>query len=436
MEKGRVDVVLGLQRGDEGKGRIVDLLARDHSMVARYNGGHNAGHTIDTGDGVELSLHQVPSGIARQGTLNVVGKGVLLEPVELLKEISQLQAAGIEVTPENLAVSDQAALNLYQHAMQDQLRELTAAQQGTTKRGIADAAADKYRRTGAIAEVLERPDELRHLVLNGIINCFPLYRQYTRSPELQEDVERWLNEASGLSRYLADTDELVNRHLEAGGSILAEGAQAFGLDIEHGPSPMTTSSHVTPGGAMNGLGFKHQYLDRVVGVAKLVKSHVGGGPLVTEICEEDNPELVAMVRGQAGLIDSEFGRSTGRPRRIGFPDLPELRRAVRLTGTTELALTKLDHLRRYGNSILIATKYSLNGEVLQYAPNSLSKLEQCTPVYEEFGLWNEDANLNVASFNELPTAAKKLVKLIEESVGARVSYIGTGPSRDQVIDRT
>jgi adenylosuccinate synthase len=435
MEKGKVNVVLGLQRGDEGKGRVVDLLANDHDLVARYNGGHNAGHTIVTGDGAELSLHQIPSGIAYGGKLNIIGKGVLLEPVELLKEIRQLQAGGIRVTPDNLALSDQAALSLPHHTLQDCYREMTQAQQGSTKRGIAQAAADKYRRTGAIAEVLESPDELRRLVFEGLLEAGQLRRAYTELASLRDYIDHWIVQAGRAAEYLQDTDELVNSRLEAGESILAEGAQAFGLDIEHGPSPMTTSSHTTPGGAMNGLGFAHQYLERVIGVAKLVKSHVGGGPLVTEIYDDENDELALQVRGPSGEIDSEYGKSTGRPRRIGYPDLPELRRAVRLTGATELALTKLDHLRRYGSSVLVAVGYELDGEILHHAPNSLLKLQACKPVYEEFGLWGQDANLSVSTFGELPRPAKRLIEFIEDETNVPVRYIGTGPARHQIIDR-
>jgi len=430
-EKGRLNVILGLQRGDEGKGRFVDLLAQKHDIVARFNGGPNAGHSIALNKDLEFKLHQVPAGVLYPGKLNVAGNGMLIDPIRLLAEIAEIRAAGREVTPKNFAISDAAHMILPHHILLDEMREAGAAKQGSTKRGIAYAAADKYERSGARAElVAEAQDELLARVTSGLQRVYELTNK-TGNPEAE--ARAWLKEAVKLKPFITDTVNLVRGRLESGDTMLAEGAQAFAIDIEHGMYPYVTSSHTTIGGVLNGLGVGPQHLGKVTGVVKAVKSHVGDGPFVSEITDE---KLADKIRGERGKIDSEYGTSTGRPRRVGYLDLPELKPAIKLNGVSEIALTKLDTLARYGKSMPVAVKYKYLGQEINEAPgNSAVKLAKCQPVYEEVELWQEDIS-EVKRFEDLPANAQKLVKWLEEQLEVPIAMIGVGPNRDQVILRS
>lgn len=436
MEKGKLDVVLGLQRGDEGKGRVVDYLANSHEVVARCNGGPNAGHSILLPDGEKIALHQVPSGIAYEGKLNVIGNGVLLDPIELLKEILAIRKAGLHVSHENLAISSNASLILPHHILLDKLRERSQAGQGSTKRGIAFAAADKYERKAVRANTLrDNPSSLERTVASRYHQAMP-----TRELTYLSDVRRllskpWIEAAQTLAPYITDTVDLLHQRINDGSNILAEGAQAFWLDIEHGMVPdYTTSSHTTVGGVLNGLGMPHSFLKDVIGVAKLTQSHVGDGPFVTEI--KDNPNLIESLRGARGLVDSEYGASTGRPRRLGYFDLPSLRQATRITGVEKVALTKLDCARRYGQTMLIATAYEdrESGQIREVATSSADELTHSIPIYEEVELWDEPIS-EARSFSDLPRKARDLVSFIEDQLGVSVCMVGVGPAREQLIIR-
>jgi len=428
---GKITVVLGLQRGDEGKGRFVDMLAGDHQVIARFNGGPNAGHSVTNGQ-VELKLHQLPSGILYEDNLNVVGNGMLLDPLRLQDEITEVSAAGVKISPKNLLISNQAHLILPHHVALDEVREAGAGGQGSTKRGIAFAAADKYERIGVRAEDIAVGEAVKDEALaklQAVMQANPGVE--FANPDAEAYVAKWWKAAQALAPFLRDTVEAVHDALAAGKNVLAEGAQAFGIDIEHGMYPYVTSSHTTTGGVLNGLGVGANRIGRVVGVAKAVKSHVGGGPFVTEMLDE---ATATQWRGPKGKIDSEYGSTTGRPRRIGFFDLPELRQAIRVNGVTELALTKLDVLSEFGkDKITVCVAYDDgSGNQLSHAPSSGTRLAACKPVYKEFPLWTEPLR-DVREFSALPQAAQDFITMLESELAVPINMIGVGPERDQVI---
>jgi adenylosuccinate synthase len=426
-----VDIVLGLQRGDEGKGRIVDLIAGQYDIVARFNGGPNAGHTVVNGNAGPLKLHQLPSGVARPDVLNVVGNGALLDPIRLLDEIIEVQGAGVQISPANLVLSDLAHLILPHHISLDEIREAGAGRQGTTKRGIAFAARDKYERIGARAELITYDTALLHtLVRQGLKDVNEARRAAGLEPhEPEREAREWVAGAIKLGPYISDTIALVQASLKKGKTVLAEGAQAFGLDIEFGMYPYVTSSHTTSGGAVNGLGIDPHGIDRVIGVVKVIKSHVGGGPFVTEIKDND---LASHIRGERGKIDSEYGATSGRERQIGYLDLPELRRAVVVNGVTEIALTKFDVLRRFGEQMRVAVAYELSGSTLRHAPSSAAQLAACKPVYKDWPLWSEDIT-SVRKTQDLPKQARALLNFLADELHVPITMVGVGPERDQII---
>jgi adenylosuccinate synthase len=427
-----LDMIVGLQRGDEGKGRFVDLVAGDYAIIARANGGANAGHTVIPKKGLEpLALHQIPSGVAYPDKLNIIGNGVYLDPSRLISEILVIRAAGMAVSPKNLLISGGTHLVLPHHVALDTLREAGKQAQGSTKSGIAYVAADKYLREGVRLESIFEPKLLMERVYDGLsrINSSLPVGQRRSKAELQQESRAWVTSTKTLKDYMADTTEIINDRLDAGDRVLAEGAQAFWLDIDHGMYPAVTSSSTTVSGLLNGLGVSAKHLGKVIGVTKAVKSHVGGGPLVTEITDE---ELAAIVRGPLGKIDSEYGVTTNRPRRIGYPDLVELRNAIRINGIDELAISKLDHVPRYGATVSIATSYTYKGSRRRTAPSSAAALAKCRPNYERLKTWSKELS-NVRDYADLPPEATNFVKFFETELGVPVTKIGVGPHRDQVV---
>lgn len=432
MKKGKIDVVLGLQRGDEGKGRLSDKLAAEHDIVARYNGGPNAGHTIVVKDR-KIALHQVPSGALYPSVLNVIGNGMYIDPLKLLAEIADLKKQGLILAPKNLAISYAAHLILPHHILLDELREGGGLAQGSTKAGIAYVAAEKYERTGVRAELLTDGTKLlKQKIIDGLNNVHKLanLQQPTKAEAVASD---WLGQAKKLKPYIADTAWLLNEQLKHGKSVLAEGAQAAWLDIDGGMYPYVTSSHPTIGGALNGLRVGHKYVDKVYGVMKAVPSHVGDGPFVSEITDE---ALASLVRGRRGEVDAEFGATTGRPRRVGWLDLPAIRTAIRDNGVSEVVLTKLDTLQRFKDhgSIKVAVTYNLSGKKLDQAPASALMLANCQPVYRQIKLWTGDVS-QARSWSDLPTGAKEFIEFLQVELGTKISMVGVGPSREQLISR-
>lgn len=425
--------VFGQQRGDEGKGRIVDMLAECCEVVARFNGGSNAGHTVVLPDGKELALHIVPSGIAHDRVVNIVGNGTIIDPIRFVSEVVDVESRGVSVTPEKLKVSTSAHLVLPHYKQLEEIRELGRGAQGSTKAGIADTYAAKAQRTGVRVErVLGNHESLLQVVREGLVAVAPEREKHNLPPlDIEAEVDRYAQAIKKLQPYVTDTSVYVNERLQAGATLLAEGAQAFLLDIDHGMYPFVTSSSTTAGGVASGLGIAPTTLERSVGVVKAVQSHVGGGPFVTEIFDE---QLLKTLHGDMSTVDAETGTTTGRIRRLGYLDIAGVRRANMVNGTTEIALTKLDWVPRYGAQIKVCTGYKYRGDTLQMAPDSAWALEKCEPIYEELGAWDEDIT-ETRAFAELPRAAQAYVMAIEKWTGLPVTYIGVGPRRDQVIVR-
>lgn len=401
MQQTKATFVVGLQYGDEGKGKIVDHLAEKADVVVRANGGANAGHTIVLESGQTLALHQIPSGITYEQTVNVIANGCFLDPIKLAEEIENAKSKGIAISPDNLKISKAAHLVLPIHKQKDEERESGSQRQGSTKAGIAYAAADKALREGIRAEAIGESTQEDLVKLGG---------------------EEFAAAAFGLSMYLCDSVELLQDLINAGKNVLVEGAQAFGLDINHGKYPYTTSSDTTVSGLMSGSGINHKQVDKVIGVAKATPSKVGGGPFVTLIKDK---QIADQTRGEKGKVDSEFGATTGREREVGYLDLVALKRAVEVNGVDELALTKFDCLSRHGKTTKLAVAYEFKGKKITSPPSSGVELYLCTPVYEELPTWQDDKSPD----------AEKYLKFVEDYLKVPVTMIGNGPARDQLIIR-
>jgi len=437
MEPGHIDAVVGLQRGDEGKGRFVDMMTSDYSHVARFNGGPNAGHTVVTPEGREFKLHTVPSGIAHQDKVSVVGDGVFIDVIKFNGEIDYLIGEGLEVTPENLMISSSAHLILPHHVLGDEKRESGSKGQGSTKSGIAQVDSDFGLREGVRAEMIKNePLELLEIIREGLIRVGPRWRRIAEriGIPLQKEMDvaqEYVLRASKLGKFITDTSIYLNEEMKKGNMILAEGAQAFLLDKYQGMWPNVTSSITTSGGISPGLGVPPQRIKNVLGVSKSIPSHVGGGHFVTEIhdtCEQQR------LHGDLMAGDAETGTTTGRLRRLGHYDIPVIRRANMVNGTTEMAITKLDWLSRYGSYIPVCVNYERKGNIIPIAPNAEYKLQQSTPQFRCLPGWDDDIS-GVRNFSDLPTNAQRYVEFIEEQTGVPVTYIGVGQRRDQVIVR-
>lgn len=425
--------IIGGQRGDEGKGRFVDLVASGYSVIARGNGGSNAGHTVVPDSMAPIALHQIPSGIAYADKLNIIGTGVYVDPRRLADEINALRAAGMKVSTKNLLISDTAHLVMPHHLALDALREGSVKAQGSTQSGIAYVAGDKYLREGLRLESVATPKLLfdhAYSALQAVNLAQPKAAQRS-SADIKAEVQAWVDATLQLTDYMADTVAVINDRLETGESVLGEGAQAFWLDINHGMYPSVTSSSTTVSGLLDGLGISSKHLTKVSLVVKAVKSHVGGGPFVTEITDE---ELSAAIRGQKGNPDSEFGATTKRPRRIGYPDVVELKNAIRVNGADELFISKLDHVPRYGETVKVATAYTYKGKQQTIAPSSATALYECQAEYQELPTWTEDIS-PIRDFAKLPTAAADFIKLFETELQLPVTKVGVGAERNQVIHR-
>lgn len=430
-----VDVIVGLQRGDEGKGRFVDMAAKNYDIVARFNGGNNAGHTVVLASGDVLKLHLVPSGIAHDGVVNIVGNGTLVNPAKLVEEIATVESKGIKVTTENLKISSSAHLILPHHIADDEIREAGEGHQGSTKSGIAQVSAAKAMRTGIRAEIIRDDIEgLRTIVLGYLIVQKESRLEAGLDPIDEIKVtEAYIAEAAKLSEYICDTVVYLNEALTktTPARVLAEGAQAFLLDIDHGMYPFTTSTSTTSGGVPAGLGIPPTRIGKVTGVAKAVQSHVGGGPYVTEVT--DDSELVKL-HGDMTTVDAEYGTTTGRKRRLGYLDLPQIRRANMINGTDVVILSKVDWVPRYGNEVKICVAYEKDGKRIEIAPDSAIALEASTPIYETLPTWSENIQ-GIRTFAELPKTTQHYVEFIETQLGTPITILGVGPDPDQIIIR-
>jgi len=421
-------VVLGSQWGDEGKGKIVDLLTERVDIVARYAGGPNAGHTICVGT-QRFALHHIPSGILRDSVVCVIGNGVVVDPASLLKEISDLRAAGIRVD-DNLRLSDRAHLILPYHRACDIAREEAArsGKLGTTRLGVGPAYESKAGRYGI--RVADLDDE------TGLVNRVRHLAEVTRAacgrslpPEFDPPPERVADEllvhGRALQPFRADTSMLLNRRLDEGDTVLCEGAQGTMLDLDHGTYPYVTSSTSTAGGACTGLGISPIRIDGVFGVLKAYSTRVGEGPFPTEQDNEDGRRI--RERGH------EFGSTTGRPRRCGWFDALVARYSVMINQIESLALTLFDVIDGF-DSIPICVAYEYDGRTLTSLPAEAEILARCRPVYETMPGWKHDTS-EARRFEELPEAARAYVRRIEEVVGCEVGIVSTSPLRERTIVR-
>jgi len=412
----KADLIVGIQWGDEGKGKIVDRLACEYDMVCRSQGGHNAGHTIWV-DGVKYALHLIPSGVLNPQAINVVGNGVVLSPESIIKEMTQF-----ENLEGRLFISDKAHLNLYYHALIDQAKERLKGDKaiGTTGKGIGPAYADKINRSGFRVGELLNPQKLTASIIEYFEQnrqIFDIYEIATPSEsELLAQLEGFKKE---LAPYITDTTQMVWKALDDNKKILLEGAQGTLLDIDHGTFPYVTSSSTVSAGTCTGLGINPKDVGKVIGIVKAYCTRVGNGPFPSEDFGEDGKRL--------GKQGHEFGTTTGRARRCGWFDAVATRHAARLNGCDELALMKLDVLDGF-SEVKLCVAYELDGVEIDYMP---SNLEDVTPVYKTFKGW--DNSVGARTFEALPKDAQDFVKTIEEISKTKVGIISTSPERDDTI---
>jgi len=417
-------VVIGLQWGDEGKGKIVDLLARRSRHVVRFQGGNNAGHTLVV-HGEKVVLHVIPSGVLHEGVSCIVGNGVVVDPETVLAELDGLEASRGPVAPDRLQFSDAAQVIMPYHCELDASREdaLGGEQIGTTRKGIGPCYEDKVARRGVRMADLIDPVALRRRLESVLPEKNRILREWYGKEGFEIDalMARLAPVAARLAPYVTDTVAALHDAIDAGEPILFEGAQGTFLDVDHGAYPFVTSSNTVAGGACAGSGVGPRDLHAVVGVVKAYCTRVGAGPFPTELDDDTGARLRS--------VGHEFGATTGRPRRCGWLDLPLLRRAIRMSGVTHLALTKLDVLTGF-HPIRVATAYE-DGRGVPSRPEGYADL---TPVYEDLDGWDEDLS-GLASWAELPTAARAFVERIEKLTGVPVVLVGTGPGREAVILR-
>ena len=419
-------VVVGAQWGDEGKGRVTDLFAREADYVVRYQGGNNAGHTIVVGS-ERFALSLVPSGVMYPSVVPVIASGVVIDLRVLLAEIGMLRSRGID--PSRLRLSGNAHLIMPYHRKLDTVMEryLGRNRIGTTKRGIGPAYTDKVARSGIRVQDLFDPDIFgdkleavlaeKNKILTRVYNQLPM--------KAEGIVEEYLGYADRLLPLVEDTSYLIWEAIQDGRTVLFEGAQGTLLDIDHGTYPFVTSSNPTAGGAAIGSGVGPKVIDRVVGVAKAYISRVGSGPFPTELFDESGDRMVTVGR--------EFGTVTGRRRRCGWLDLVALRYARRVNSLTDLFITKLDILSGF-DTIRVATGYTSAGVTYTEFPRQQRILYNCVPIYTELAGWGEDIS-DSRDFDDLPVEARRYIGFIEEHVGVPVNWVSVGPERGQVVTR-
>ncbi|HVF57962.1 MAG TPA: adenylosuccinate synthase [Pyrinomonadaceae bacterium] len=424
----KVIVVIGAQWGDEGKGKIVDLLAERFDVVARYQGGHNAGHSVQVGD-KSFVLHLLPSGVVHPGKICVLGNGMVIDPKAFFQEADRLASQGIEVTPERVLVSSRAHLILPYHRALDHTSEerLGNERVGTTLRGIGPAYEDKAGRRGIRVADAMLPEVLRSRIERNLEDANRIILAYGGEAL---DVEQVFDEMSPLverlSPFIADTTHYLNRAARDGRSILIEGAQATLLDVDHGTYPFVTSSSTIAGGASVGTGLAPQRINGVLGIVRTYTTRVGEGPFPTEMLEGEE-ELGQLIRERG----REYGASTGRPRRCGWFDAFATRYAAEINGFDAVALTKLDVLDAL-DQIKVCTGYRSAGRTLESFPAVSKELRNTEPIYETLPGWNTSTE-GVTRLEDLPAAARDYVDFISNQIGVRVGLVSTGPERAQTI---
>jgi len=412
----KADLIVGIQWGDEGKGKIVDKLALEYDFVCRSQGGHNAGHTIWV-DGTKYALHLIPSGVLNPHAINIVGNGVVLSPESIIKEMVQF-----DNLEGRLFISDKAHLNLPYHAMIDQAKEKLKGDKaiGTTGKGIGPAYSDKINRVGHRVGELLNPNKLCASILEYFEQNKAIFDVLeTQTPNKDELLEELQGYKDKLCAFITDTTQLVWKAIDDNKRILLEGAQGTMLDIDHGTYPFVTSSSTVSAGACTGLGLNPKDIGKVTGIVKAYCTRVGNGPFPTEDMGEDGKRL-----GEQG---HEFGTTTGRARRCGWFDAVATRYASRLNGCDELALMKLDVLDGF-DEVKVCVAYELDGKEIDYLP---SNLEDVKPIYKTFKGW--DNSVGIRKFEDLPQSAQEYVKVIEQISKTKVGIISTSPERDDTI---
>jgi len=417
-------ILIGAQWGDEGKGKIIDLLSRQSDYIVRYQGGANAGHTVKFG-GKEYILHLIPSGILHRGKKCVIGNGVVIDPEALFKEIDTLKKSGIEVNG-RLFISAQAHLIMPYHKLIDRLQEeCQNGKIGTTKRGIGPCYADKMARLGLRVSDLLDPelfrDRLAYILEEKNKILTKIYGH--NGLDFKEIHDTYSSYARRLKPFIADTIQLLNHAADSKKRILFEGAQGTLLDVDHGTYPYVTSSNSTAGGAMTGTGVAPTHIERILGVVKAYTTRVGEGPFPTEF----EPELMDKVRNKG----EEFGATTGRPRRCGWFDAVVGRHSVMVNGLDTLAVMKLDVLDELSR-IKIATGYKYGGKIFRAFPSNIRILERCVPVYEEHPGWQTDLS-GIRRYRDLPVNARKYLERLSALLKTPISIISVGSQRNQTI---
>lgn len=419
----RVTVLVGSQWGDEGKGKIVDLLSEKFEVVVRYQGGANAGHTVEIGS-KKYVLHLIPSGILRDDVICVIGNGVVIDPVALLDEIALLESHGITIKG-RLFISHNAHLIMPYHKLLDSISESGKTKIGTTGRGIGPCYIDKYARKGIkiidllypkiLEEKIRQNLEEKNLLLRNIYNVEEL--------DVEKIIAQYLEFDKQIDVYIKDVPAYLNQAIEEGKSVLLEGAQGALLDVDHGTYPFVTSSNPTSGGACTGTGIPPNKVTDVLGIVKAYTTRVGEGPFPTELLDAEGEEL----RRQG----NEFGATTGRPRRCGWFDAFLVRYSALINGISSVAITKLDVLSMF-DEIKVCTGYEFEGKLLKSFPTDFQKLSAVKPVYVTLPGWKEDIS-HCLTFDQLPENAKKYLKYISDAAGIKVSIISVGPKRESTF---
>lgn len=420
-----VIVIVGAQWGDEGKGKIVDVLTEKADGVARYQGGHNAGHTVVIKD-EKFVLHIIPSGILHKGKTCIIGNGVVVDPAFLIEEMDGLKKRGIEVG-KNLFLSNNAHLIMpYHTAIEREQERLKGSKKiGTTGRGIGPAYVDKIARTGLRVGDLLYPEVFREKLKINLLSVNNLLRALYNAGgfDLESVYKEYMGYADRLSGHIADTDIIINKMIDENKNMVLEGAQGTLLDVDHGTYPYVTSSSASAGGACTGLGVGPTKITKVIGVVKAYTTRVGEGPFPTEIKDS----LGEKIREKGG----EYGATTGRPRRCGWLDMVALKYSIRVNGFTGLVITKLDILDGL-EKIKVCTSYKCDGILHEEFPKELSVLERCEPVYEEVTGWKENTS-GIKDFEKLPGAAREYIRKIEGMLNTKIQIISSGQKRDELI---
>ena len=427
-----ITIIIGAQWGDEGKGRVVDWLAAEADVVARYAGGDNAGHTVALGDQV-YKLHLIPSGVLHERVVSVMGNGMVINPVNLVREINGLIDLGVDIHPGRLILSSRAHIITPAHIALDKAREESLGEDriGTTLRGIGPAYLDKTNRAGIRVGDMTLDIETFADRLYAAIETAnaSLRREGADELDAQNAAESYLEAAALLKPYIQDSSRFLHEQLQDGKRVVCEGAQGTLLDIDHGSYPFVTSSSPTAGGALTGLGVGPMSVDRVLGVAKAFSTRVGEGPMPTEL----DGEIAQKLRGTGANFWDEFGTTTGRPRRCGWLDVVMLRYAASVNGLSELMLTKLDILSGL-DSLKLGVGYEVDGGRLDYPPVTNEELALAQPIYAALPGWSEDISA-CRSFDDLPVAARDYIDRIADLCRLPINHVSVGPEREQLVSR-